>query len=660
MNQTPSQTANETPDTANAPASKGPSAKPSSSRRAAKADWLLAGCLFVMTVGWMLGVEGRQGIGRDEAQYFRAGERYWGWFETLGHNLRHGRLTESFQRSTINAYWGDNREHPAIMKTLYGISWRLFHRCHCVRDRASHVVPVTGPHATIPLFARESTAFRFPAILMAGLGAALVFFLARIWVGRLPAFVAGVLSVAQPHYFFHAQIAAFDAPITVMAVAVGYCYWRSLRSPRWAIAAGVVFGIALGVKHNAWLMPVFLIGHYVWMRRHDLLARGRRRLTPIPAVFVSMALLGPLVFFLHWPLLWTTPVTHTRWYVLRHLQHEHYNFEYLGRNWNNPPKELDRKLVRATFPFVSAGLTVPVTTLALAAAGAVILVRRRRARAGSPDAGPNEMGTRDSAGLEGAPIVAESIPEGAGRSTWLRPGSDIDRSPGAFFFVQILGPIAVIAVPATPIFGGVKHFMPAMPYLAVVAGFGFVWLARTLAGAWTNLAATKVAAAVPRPVPRALPVAAAAIICLPALIETRRSHPDGLSHYNLIAGGFAGGASLGMNRQFWGYSVLPILDWFGRQVPPSRATYWHDVLYESVLAYVRDGRIPPGLGDVGVGEDRVRLSDIGLLIYERHFTVYEALLWEAYGTTRPLRVHTREGVPLVSVYRRPALGPASP
>ncbi|HEY0711735.1 MAG TPA: glycosyltransferase family 39 protein, partial [Polyangia bacterium] len=543
----------------------------------------------------MLGVEGKQGIGRDEAQYFRAGERYWGWFETLGHNLRHGRFADSFQRATINAYWGDNKEHPAIMKVLYGISWRMFHRCHCVRDRASHVVPVTGSHATIPLFARESTAFRFPAILMAALGAALVFFLARLWVGRVPSTVAAVLSVAQPHYFFHAQIAAFDAPITVMAVAVGYCYWRSLRSPRWAIAAGVVFGIALGVKHNAWLMPVFLIGHYVWMRRHDLLARGRRRLTPIPAAFVSMALLGPIVFFLHWPLLWTSPVTHTRWYVLRHLQHEHYNFEYLGRNWNNPPKELDRKLVRATFPFVSAGLTVPVTTLALAAVGAVVLVRRRRGR--DDTASAPLPGDRDA-----TPIVSEHVPPDAKRSTWLRPGDDIDRAPGAFFFVQVLGPMAVIAVPETPIFGGVKHFMPAMPYLAVVAGFGFAWLARTLGGLWTSVASS---AATLRSIPRALPAITAAVVCLPAVLETRRSHPDGLSHYNLIAGGFAGGASLGMNRQFWGYSVLPILDWFGRQVPPSRATYWHDVLYESVLAYVRDGRIPPGLGDVGVGEDRV-------------------------------------------------------
>jgi hypothetical protein len=626
-----------------------------------RADAVIGLLLFVVTCASLLAVEGRQGISRDEAQYFRAAERYWGWFEALGQNLSAGRPGDSFSRAQIRAYWTDNHEHPVVMKTLYGLSWRLFHRCECVKERAWHVVPVIGKHVTIPVFARESTAFRFPAILMAGLGVVLVFLFARQFLARVPATVAAVLSIAQPHYFFHAQVAAFDAPITVMAVAVGYCYWRSLRppptprgrwSPRWAIAAGVVFGIALGVKHNAWLMPIFLTGHYVWMRRRDLVSRQHRRFPPLPGALLAMAVIGPLVFLMHWPLLWVGPISHTRWYVQRHLQHEHYNFEYLGLNWNNPPKEWDRRLLRATFPFVSAGLTVPVTTLALAGIGALVLLRRTRLRRGRDEGGGQDSG--DLLGDDIAPAERGAAAP-AVRATWLAPAADVDRAPGAFFFVQILGPIAVIAVPDTPIFGGVKHFMPAMPYLAIVAGIGLAWVLRTLVSvAQTSLAQTRPALL------RALPAAVATVVALPALLETRRSHPDGLSHYNLLAGGFAGGASLGMNRQFWGYSVLPMLDWFARHVPPSRATYWHDVFPEAVLYYVRDGRIPPGLGDVGVGEDRVRLSDIGLLIYERHFAVYEGLLWEAYGTTRPVHVRTREGVPLVSVYLRPESSRGNP
>ena len=66
------------------------------------------------------------------------------------------------------------------MKTLYGLSWRAFHRCTCTGPtRGLHPIPVKGRHITLPLFARESTAFRFPAILFAALLVAMVYRFAR-------------------------------------------------------------------------------------------------------------------------------------------------------------------------------------------------------------------------------------------------------------------------------------------------------------------------------------------------------------------------------------------------------------------------------------------------------------------------------------------------
>ena len=272
--------------------------------------------------------------------------------------------------------------------------------------------------------------------------------------------------------------------------------------------------------------------------------------------------------------------------------------------------------MRATAPFVETGLTVPVTTLALALVGAGILARRKRQQ---PEAEPAE------------------------RPSWLRPGADVDLAPGAFLFVQTLGPLAVLAIPSTPIFGGVKHFMPAMPYLAVVAGIGLSALTRALVRAlaafgprWRELA----------------PAALAVLVCLPAVVETRRSHPDGLSHYNLLAGGFAGGASLGMNRQFWGYSVAPMLDDLAAMTPDNRAMYWHDVIRDALNMYRREGRLPLSVGDTGFGEDGIRHSRVGILFYEKHWAIYESWFWESYGTTQPILVREREGVPLVTVYRR--------
>jgi hypothetical protein len=592
-------------------------------------DRLVMAVLALMTVTWLLAVEGRQGFGRDEGQYFRAGERYWGWFEELAHNLGDGHPGRSFTPAGLDRYWSDNApDHPVVAKVLYGLSWRAFHKCTCTGPaRGLHPIPVRGRHITLPLFSRDSTAFRFPAILFAALLVSLVYRFCRRFVAWPAAAAGAVLTLAQPHYFFHAQIACFDAPITTMAFAVGYAYWKSLRSARWGVLTGVVFGIALGTKHNAWLMPIFLSGHYVWMRRGDLLGTfGRFRLPRVPLAFVSMAVIGPLIFLLHWPWLWQAPILRTKTYVNRHLQHEHYNFEYLGRNWNAPVTDPRLKPLRMTAPFVETLFTVPVTTLALALVGAVVLVRRRRGEPVGPDAEP-----------EVTPAESRAM-----RPDWRRPGADVDRAPGAFLAVQIFGPLCVIALPATPIFGGVKHFMPAMPYIAVAAALGLDRLTRVVASGLSALRGRAAAS---------LPVALAALVSLPAVVETRRSHPDGLSHYNLLAGGFAGGASLGMNRQFWGYAVLPMLPWVNEH-PDNRAMYWHDVISDALFMYKREGRLGMEVGDAGYGPPAIARSSVGILFYEKHWASYEAAFWDAYGTTRPVLVREREGVPLITAYQR--------
>jgi len=148
------------------------------------------------------------------------------------------------------------------------------------------------------------------------------------------------------------------------------------------------------------------------------------------------------------------------------------------------------------------------------------------------------------------------------------------------------------------------------------------------------------------------PTALAVLVCLPSVVETRRSHPDGLAHYNLLAGGFAGGASLGMNRQFWGYSVLPMLPMIDAARPDSGAMYWHDVIGDALSMYKRERRLSLEVGNTGFGEDGIRRSRMGILFYEKHWAIYEGWFWTEYGTTRPTYVRAREGVPLVTLYER--------
>jgi hypothetical protein len=100
-----------------------------------------------------------------------------------------------------------------------------------------------------------------------------------------------------------------------------------------------------------------------------------------------------------------------------------------------------------------------------------------------------------------------------------------------------------------------------------------------------------------------------------------------------------------------------MLPWLVAHRPASNRVYWHDVLHDAIVMYGRDGRLPFGIGDAGVGEHVVEQSDLGIVILGKHFAVYEGLVWQAYGTTQPSNVYTHEGVPFVVAYERRKVQP---
>ena len=139
---------------------------------------------------------------------------------------------------------------------------------------------------------------------------------------------------------------------------------------------------------------------------------------------------------------------------------------------------------------------------------------------------------------------------------------------------------------------------------------------------------------------------------LPPLLEVRRSHPYALSHYNLLAGGPTGAATLGMNRQFWGYAVRGVFPWLNAHAAGA-PIYFHDANWNQLQMSQKDGLLRRDVYDSGIEEPGVRAADIALVIHEKHFNKYEYWIWDALGTTRPSFVLTHEGVPIVTVYERP-------
>ena len=80
-------------------------------------------------------------------------------------------------------------------------------------------------------------------------------FLARRY-GRLAGLTAAVLLVFLPRSFSHAHDAHYDMPVTCLWLLTQVAFLKSLPSPRWTVAFGLLLGLAAGTKFTGWFAVV--------------------------------------------------------------------------------------------------------------------------------------------------------------------------------------------------------------------------------------------------------------------------------------------------------------------------------------------------------------------------------------------------------------------
>ncbi len=542
------------------------------------------------------------GVARDEVDYMVAGTRYanfWVDFWEFKNGVTEvENITRHFGGTAATA---NNREHPPLLKTMFGFSERWFHQ-------------KLGWMSSL-------SAYRLPTCVLNAVLVMLVFLFTRSLWGEPEAVISALLTLFLPRAFFHAGLATFDAAVVTMWVATIFAYYKALDSRSWCVVLGVVFGLALATKHNAILLPVPLLAHYITIA--VLTARrerqpGQRIGTTIIAAFsrlrgqqpwivVALALIGPCVLIALWPWMWFKTSEHLSAWITFHLHHVHYNFEYLGKNWNTPPFPVH-------VPIVTTLFTVPVVTLLAGLIGGVwLVVVARRSH-----------------------LSALSL-----------------KSPGFLLFVSAGAAMGPFVLRTTPIFGAEKHFAAAFPTFSIFAGVGVCvsgrlfadrlrrhlssmsWLARH--AQWLTIASLGT-----------LAVGAAAV-------ETIDAQPYALSHYNALAGGAPGGADYGMNRQFWGVAargILPLIREHAEAIAPKILTvYAHDA-DKTFGVYRRLGLVPDNVRVAKREMAGIRSSDLAIVIHELHFNRHDYLIWKAYGSVAPIAVLRTDGVPIVSVYAR--------
>ena len=589
-------------------------ASATSRERSATTGWADTAIALLLATGYvalLLSTVTDLGYARDEGFYFSAARHYERWFELLLSDPE-----QALTRASIDHHWTANHEHPALIKSLFALS------DHLLFDRWR-------------AFTEEGTAYRFPAMLLSGVGVGTVFLWGSAVYGRLAGVVAALLLAMMPRVFYHSHLDCFDMPVLTMWLVTTYAYWRSVtsRSLAWALVAGLLYGLLLDTKHNGWLLPPALVLHFVLTRGRGLgreVLRGRVR---VPLGLVCMATLGPLVFYAGWPWIWHDTASRLVAYVKFHTQHAYYNMEFLGQTYWRPP-------MPRLYAWVMTLGTVPAVTLALFGVGAW-----RAAR--DAFAGRARVWWKDRRGRGDRSATWQRWP---GRldllESALSPSGKRASSTRALWALCILTSYGPWLSSGTPIFGGTKHWITAYPFLCLFAGLGFAHLVERLRSAAAQLTAE---GAVRRALLgwRALDASIALAVLVGPTVMTLHSHPWGLTAYTPLVGGAPGAATLGLNRGFWGYTTGAVTD-FLNTAPARSGVYLHDTAMESWRMLQTDGRVRADLRGTLTPHD----SKLGLYHHEQHMSRVEHQLWLLYGSTRPAAVGTYDGVPVVWVYRR--------
>ena len=573
-------------------------------------DHVLGGFLGATYVAWLLITSRTLGFARDEGFYFRAATDYARWFRLLfEHPAR------AFERANIDSSWATNHEHPALMKSLFALSWMFLHE-------------------KWKIFTDASTAFRFPGMVMAGIALWLTYMFAARVYSRRAGIIAAVLLGLMPRVFYNAHLACFDVPILTMWMACIYVYWRSETQGglAWAIMAGAIYGLTLETKHNAWLLPAVFLVHAVFVHGRQLPRYLKRGTLPLPTSLVMMAVMGPLIFWALWPWIWNDPLPRIQEYMNFHLNHEYYTIEFLHVNYFSAPSP------KSYMPVMLLA-TVPSVTLLLFLVGAQDRARHAIGRVR----------------VRVAKLLKREVPETTVTATETEtpaatPASSTPKvaadkhETDLLLLLAMAVPLAVFLLPKTPIFGGTKHWIPAYPFLCIFAGRGFDVVADKMMKALEHVRRSSLSGGMRLGAQVALGIS----VTLGPLLVTAHSHPFGLSSYVPFAGGTAGAADLGLNRQFWGFTTQSLASYFAAKAPIGSRIYICDTAWDSWARLVAEKRLRPDLRAVGgPGE-----ADFAIVHHELHMGEVDFGIWSAFHHLAPDMVLTHDGVPIISVYKK--------
>lgn len=430
------------------------------------------------------------------------------------------------------------------------------------------------------LFLGKISAYRLGPALFFALLVTVMFVWMKELFGRATGLFSALAVILTPNLFGYAHIAVTDLPLATMWFLTTYSFWKGLGSWKWSVALGIVWGLALATKFPALLIPAPLI---LWAH---LFHRDKY----VNNLFALLSL-APIVMVATQPYLWHQTGLRVLEFLYEGISRGYRLETNFGVFFFN--QILQSNQLPWYYSFFLVGVTTPEPIAILALLGMASLVWSKEQR---------------SAGV--------LLSANAG-------------------LILLLG-----LMPGAVLHDGVRQMLPALPFIAALAGVGFYRIAVALQRfAQNNLALRSI---------EKIDVKVLAILFIlvsfsPAL-DLYLSHPFQLSFYNRFVGGIRGAYLHGLETTYFMEAFTPaFLRTMNERIPANasiNAAFANFMFgyYQKEGLLRRDIKIIDG-----------KASDY-LVLLNRRSALSPRQRHLIDGAAKPYISITVAGVPLVSVF----------
>jgi 4-amino-4-deoxy-L-arabinose transferase-like glycosyltransferase len=430
---------------------------------------------------------------------------------------------------------------------------------------------------------------RFVAALFAALTAVMIYLFGLLFFNRFTAVVSPVMFFLMPHIFFHSHLACFDIPILFFWSGTFILYAIHLRKKDWlsGIVTAVFLGLAMAAKHNVFFIPVILfmswmVFYFIYYRKEPSAKGFSGFFKTIPKVYYMFVFITLPVYFLSWPWIWFDTINRFIEYFYFHAKHVNYTNYYFGH-------ELSRAPFPFSFPWAMTFFTTPLPQLIFFISGIYFLCSR-------------------------------TIKE--------------DKNEKEINFIFIAGslfPVFLIALPSVPIFGGIKHWFTGYP-LMMTAGVFYISSEMRMVAGKTELFKTVAISVV---------FFFSALSLIPLNVKFAKR---GAAFYNQLIGGVQGAAEFRMQRNFWGYDILELVDELNRTAPEKATVFvmggYEGLNWNSFLYLKKEGIIRSDIN----GTNNLRNADFAFFFYEKQNEHMLNQIASEFGSAKALAVSETDSV----------------